>query len=289
MMKYLYDGIDKDAIEIDTINFNGPLFKEIDNRLISLELVKLGMTDAVMFNKDGMNVLPAQVLYKKNILTLRGSFRPVTKVNEEMFKKSYEIFIKEKNVDPEDTIVIFEITLSNLRSSGEIEDSDFLDRAKLLSSLGHNVLISNFKEYYKLVKYLTQYTKKQLGLTMGVINFVEIFDDQYYDDLRGGILEAFGNIFNNNMKIYLYPAKNGNEKGYINSNTLKLKTKVKEFYKYFKYNNKIVDIDDFTPEYLEIYSKNILKKIKENKGGWEDKVPTGISDMITKKKMFGHK
>ena len=206
-----------------------------------------------------------------------------------MFKKSYEIFIKEKNVDPEDTIVIFEITLSNLRSTGEIEDSDFLDRAKLLSSLGHNVLISNFKEYYKLVKYLTQYTKKQLGLTMGVINFVEIFDDQYYDDLRGGILEAFGNIFNNNMKIYLYPAKNGNEKGYINSDTLKLKTKVKEFYKYFKYNNKIVDIDDFTPEYLEIYSKNILKKIKENKGGWEDKVPTGISDMITKKKMFGHK
>ncbi len=87
IMKYLYDGIDKDAIEIDTINFNGPLFKEIDNRLLSLELIKLGMTDAVMFNKDGKNVLPAQVLYKKNILTLRGSFRPVTKVNEEMFKK----------------------------------------------------------------------------------------------------------------------------------------------------------------------------------------------------------
>jgi hypothetical protein len=289
MMKYLYDGIDKDAIEIDTINFNGHLFKEIDNRLISLELIKLGMTDAVMFNKDGKNVLPAQVLFKKNILTLRGSFRPVTKVNEEMFKKSYEIFIKEKNVNPEDTIVIFEITLSNLTSTGEIEDSDFLDRAKLLCSLGHTVLISNFKEYYKLVKYLTQYTKKQLGLTMGVINFVEIFDDQYYNDLRGGILEAFGNIFINNMKIYLYPAKNGEEKGYINSDNLKLKPKVKEFYKYFKYNNKILDIDDFTPEYLEIYSKNILKNIKENKGGWEDKVPAGISEMIVKKKMFGYK
>jgi hypothetical protein len=287
IMKYLYDGIDKDAIEIDTINFNGPLFKEIDNRLISLELIKLGMTDAVMFNKDGKNVLPAQVLYKKNILTLRGSFRPVTKVNEEMFKKSYEIFIKEKNVNPEDTIVLFEITLSNLRSTGEIEDSDFLDRAKLLCSLGHTVLISNFKEYYKLVKYLTQYTKK--GLTMGVINFVEIFDDQYYDNLRGGILEAFGNIFINNMKIYLYPAKNGEEKGYINSDNLKLKPKVKEFYKYFKYNNKIRDIKNFTPEYLKIYSKNILKKIKENKGGWEDKVPAGISEMIVKKKMFGYK
>jgi hypothetical protein len=150
-------------------------------------------------------------------------------------------------------------------------------------------LISNFKEYYKLVKYLTQYTKKQLGLTMGVINFVEIFDDQYYDNLRGGILEAFGNIFINNMKIYLYPAKNGEEKGYINSDNLKLKPKVKEFYKYFKYNNKIRDIKNFTPEYLKIYSKNILKKIKENKGGWEDKVPAGISEMIVKKKMFGYK
>jgi hypothetical protein len=287
LMRYLYDHIDSDAIEIDTINFSGPLFKDVDNRLISLELVRLGHTDAVIFDENGTNVLPAQVLYKKNILTLRGSYRPITKVNEEMFKESLNNFLKEKGVKKDNTIVIFEITLSNLKSTGDIEDSDYLDRAKLLCSMGHMVMISNFSEYYKLVKYLTSYTKKQLGLTMGVSNLVEIFDEKYYTDLKGGILEAFGNIFKNNMKIYLYPLFDKKNNKIVNSSNLKLEDNMKEFYKYFKVNEKIVDLN-YTEEYLDIFSKDILKQIKENKVGWEEKLPKGVSDMIKKKKLFGY-
>ena len=287
LMRYLYDHIDSDAIEIDTINFSGPLFKDVDNRLISLELVRLGHTDAVIFDENGTNVLPAQVLYKKNILTLRGSYRPITKVNEEMFKESLNNFLKEKGVKKDNTIVIFEITLSNLKSTGDLEDSDYLDRAKLLCSMGHMVMISNFSEYYKLVKYLTSYTKKQLGLTMGVSNLVEIFDEKYYTDLKGGILEAFGNIFKNNMKIYLYPLFDKKNNKIIDSSNLKLEDNMKEFYKYFKVNEKIVDLN-YTEEYLDIFSKDILKQIKENKVGWEEKLPKGVSDMIKKKKLFGY-
>ena len=288
LMKYLYDHIDDQSIEIDTINFNGPLFRDVDNRLISLELVRLGMTDAVVFDETGTNVLPAQVLYKKNILTLRGSYRPITKVNEEMFKKSFEAFLEEKGVKKENTIVLLEITLSNLRSTGDIDDSDYLDRAKLLCSLGHMVMISNFSEYYKLVKYLTSYTKKQLGLTMGVSNLIEIFDEKYYDGVKGGILEAFGNIFKNNMKIYLYPVLDKQKDNVIDSNNLKLEDNMKEFYKYFKVNDKIRDLE-FNKDYLSIFSKDVLKQIKNKTPGWEDKLPEGVSDLIIKKKMFGYK
>ena len=288
LMKYLYDHIDDQSIEIDTINFNGPLFKDVDNRLISLELVRLGMTDAVVFDETGTNVLPAQVLYKKNILTLRGSYRPITKVNEEMFNKSLKAFLEEKGVKKENTIVLLEITLSNLRSTGDIDDSDYLDRAKLLCSLGHMVMISNFSEYYKLVKYLTRYTKKQLGLTMGVTNLIEIFDEKYYDGVKGGILEAFGNIFKNNMKIYLYPVLDKQKDAVIDSTNLKLEDNMKEFYKYFKVNDKIRDLE-FNKDYLNIFSKDVLKQIKNNTPGWEDKLPEGVSDLIIKKKMFGYK
>ena len=288
LMKYLYDHIDDQSIEIDTINFSGPLFKDVDNRLISLELVRLGMTDAVVFDETGTNVLPAQVLYKKNILTLRGSYRPITKVNEEMFKKSLKAFLEEKGVKKENTIVLLEITLSNLRSTGDIDDSDYLDRAKLLCSLGHMVMISNFSEYFKLVKYLTRYTKKQLGLTMGVTNLIEIFDEKYYDSVKGGILEAFGNIFKNNMKIYLYPVLDKQKDTIIDSTNLKLEDNMKEFYKYFKVNNKIRDLE-FNKDFLNIFSKDVLKQIKNNTPGWEDKLPEGASDLIIKKKMFGYK
>lgn len=287
LLRYLYDHIDSDAIEIDTINFSGPLFKNVDNRLISLQLIRNGMTDAVMFDLNGNNVLPARILYKKNILALRGSFRPVTKINIDMFEKSLEIFTRESNVNVDKTEVIFEITLSNLRALGEIDEKDFMDRAKLLCSLGHTVMISNFKEYYRLVDYFSNYTKEQVALAMGVNNFVEIFDEHYYQDLSGGILEAFGKLFYNNLKVYLYPMKDEESGQIINSNNLKLHPRMKDFYKFFKYNGKIVDIFDYEPEYLSIFSRNILKLIASNQRGWEDKLPEGIAELIKKEHMFG--
>ena len=203
IIKYLYDHLNNDQIEIDTVNLKGPVFKEVDNRILSLELVKNGMTDAVMFGPDGNNLLPAAVLYKKNILALRGRFRPVTKVNEEMYVNSLEMFVNERHVDKKDTIVIFEITMVDLTTDGGIDEKDFMDRARLLGSLGETVLITNFKEYYKLVEYFSLYTKKKIGLTMGVNNLVRIFDPKYYTHLSGGILEAFGKLFFKNMRIYL--------------------------------------------------------------------------------------
>ncbi|MEK9614262.1 MAG: TonB-dependent receptor, partial [Flavobacteriaceae bacterium] len=289
LLRYLYDHIDQDAVEIDTINFSGPKFENVDNRLMSLQLIRNGMTDAVMFDSNGNNILPARILYKKNILALRGSFRPVTKVNIDMFEKSYEIFSREENVNAEKTEVIFEITLSNLRAQGEIDEKDFMDRAKLLCSLGHTVMISNFQEYFKLVDYFSHYTKKQVGLTMGVNNFVEIFDEYYYQDLSGGILEAFGKMFHNNLKVYLYPMRHEQTGEVINSNNLKLHPRMKDFYKFFKYNGKIVDIFDYEEEYLTIFSRTILNKIKSKEEGWEEELPNGIAELIRKEHMFGFK
>ena len=282
----LYDHLDKDQLEIDTINFNGPLFEEVDNRLMSLQLVRNGMTDAVMFAPDGNNVLPARVLYKKNILTLRGSFRPATKVNMDMYEKSYNMFLKENRVDPEKTKVIFEITLSNLRAEGEIDEQDFMDRAKLLCSQGQTVMISNFKEYYKLVEYFSQYSKNRMGLAMGVNNLVEIFDEKYYRHLSGGILEAFGKLFFKDLRVYLYPMQN-DDGSITNSENLKVHPRMKELYKFFKYNGKVVDITDYNQNVLTIFSREVLRMIANGESGWEEMLPEGIAKIIHEQSLFG--
>jgi hypothetical protein len=288
LLRYLYDHLDNDQIEIDTINFSGPLFEEVDNRLMSLQLVKNGMTDAVMFSPDGINVLPAALLYKKNILTLRGSFRPVTNVNMDMYERSFEMFIKESRVDPANTQVIFEITLSNLRAEGEIDEQDFMDRAKLLCSLGQTVLISNFKEYYRLVEYFSQYTKSRMGLAMGVNNLIEIFDEKYYRNLSGGILEAFGKLFFKDLRVYLYPTLN--EDGSItDSKNLKVHPRMKELYKFFKYNGKVTDVLNYNPDFLKIFSREVLTKIENNEQGWEELLPSGVPEIIKQNQLFGCK
>jgi len=289
LLASFYDHLDKDQIEIDMVNFSGPRFAYVDNRLMSLHLVKNGMTDAVMFGPDGNNLLPAQELYKKNILTLRGSFRPVTKVNMDMFEKSKELFCKEKRVDKEKTRVIFEITLSNLRAQGEIDEKDFLDRAELLCSLGQTVMITNFQEYYKLVEYYSEFTKKRMGLTMGIYNLIQIFDEKYYRNVSGGILEAFGKLFHRDLKVYLYPLKDRENGGIINCDNVKVHPRLKEMYKYFKFNGKFIDIVDYDPAYLEIFSRKILTMIKEGESGWEDLLPEGVSEIIKEDKLFGYR
>ncbi len=287
LLRYLYDHLDKDQLEIDTINFSGPSFADVDNRLMSLQLVKNGMTDAVMFGPDGNNILPAAVLYKKNILALRGSFRPVTKVNMNMYMKSYNMFIEEKKVDVENTFVVFEITLSNLKAEGEIDERDFLDRAELLCSLGQTVMISNFQEYFKVVEYFSNYTKARMGLAMGVNNLVDIFDEKYYRHLSGGILEAFGKLFYRDLKVYLYPMKD-DEGNIINSENLKVHPRMKELYKFFKFNGKVVDIQDFDEKNLDIFSRQVLKMIGSGEEGWEDMLPDGTADLIKKDRLFGY-
>ena len=287
ILESLYDNIDKDRIEIDLIDFQGPRFAHVDNRLMSLQLVKNEMTSAVMFGPDGKNLLPAQHLYKKNILTIRGSFRPVTKVNQDIIDKGYNMFVKENKVDPDKTQVITEITLSNLKALGKINERDFLERADILCSLGQTVMISDFSEYYKLIEYFSTFTKARMGIVLGANNLIDVFNEKYYRELSGGLMEAFGKLFMKDLKIYLYPEK-GEDGKLLNTENLHVHRRYKELYKYFKENKRIVDIKDYDENVLGIYSRKVFKMIKDKEEGWEDMLPEGVAETIKRKRLFGY-
>lgn len=288
LLRSLYDNISRDHIEIDMINFEGPAFEKVDNRLISLQLVKNGMTEAVMFGPDGKNLQASDILYKKHILALRGSFRPVTNVHIDMVMNGYSRFIADPKVNRDDILVLFEITLSNLRAEGEIDEKDFLDRVNILCSLGQTVLISNYSEYYKLVQYFSMYTKKRMALILGVNNMLEVFNEKYYRDLDGGMLEAFGVLYNRDLKIYLYPALAANGELLVSQNT-PIHPRVKPLYDYMLFNRRIIDLEEFDPAVLKINSKEVLNMIKDGNQGWEEMVPGYVDNIIKDNNLFGLK
>lgn len=287
LIKSLYDNLTRDNVEIDMIQVDGPDFENVDNRLLSLVLVKEGMTDAAIFSPDGKNQQASDVLYKKNILTIRGSFRPVTKVNLDMMQNGYNAFIKENKVDPDNVLLLFEITLSNLKMEGDIDEKDFLDRADILCSLGHTVLISNYRKYYKLIEYFSNFTNNRMGLILGVNNLLEIFDNKYYLNLNGGILEAFGILFTRDLKIYLYPYQPTVNDELLTSENIPITKKLIPLYDYLVKNRKIRDLE-FDKSALQIFSRDILSKIKNNESDWVDGVPKGVDEIIKDKKLFGY-
>ena len=284
----LYDELDRDQVEIDMIQMNGPDFAEVDNRLLSLQLVKNGMTDAVIFSPDGRNLQAADVLYKKNILAIRGSFRPVTKVNIDMIAKGLKRFKQESKVDSKNIQVLFEITLNNLSAEGDIDEQDFLDRADVLCSIGQTVLISNYQKYYKLIEFFSRYTKKRMGLIMGAATMVEVFNEKYYRDLNGGILESFGILFSRDLKIYLYPWLDEKSGHLWTSETTPIHPRLKPLYDYLLFNKRITDIDDYDEEILSIFSREALSLIKKGHDGWEQMVPDFVDHVIKEKCLFGY-
>ncbi len=288
IIKQLFDNLNSGQIQIDMIKMNGPDFIHIDNRLLSLYLVKEKMIDAVIFGPDGDNLQPSEILYKKNILAIRGRFRPVTKVNIDMIKNGYNKFILENKVVKEDLQVLFEITLSNLSSEGEIDEQDFLDRADILCSIGQTVLISNYQRYYKLLDYFSKFTNKRMGVILGVPNLKQIFEEKYYRHLDGGILEAFGKMFNRDLKIYLYPFLDKEKGSIVNSNNIEIHPRLKALYQHLIFNKRIIDIN-YNKEILNIYSHEVLRMIKESTSGWEKLVPAYVDNIIKEKKLFKYK
>tara|TARA_B100000965_G_C19588524_1_gene756933 strand:+ start:803 stop:2215 length:1413 start_codon:yes stop_codon:yes gene_type:complete len=285
----LYDNLSRKQIEIDMVKMNGEQFKSIDNRLLSLLLVKHGMTDAVIFGPDGQNLQPSDVLRRKNILTLRGSFRPVTKVNIDMIKNGLNEFIKEKKVDENNLQVLFEMTLNNLKSEGDINEKDFIDRVDILCSIGQTVMLSNYQRYYKLLDYFGRFTKERIGIILGLTNLQEIFETKFYNHLNGGILEGIGKMFNRDLKVYVYPYKPDEKSDFKTTKNLSIHPRIQPLYDHFIFNKKIIDLKNYRANYLSIFSRKVLQMIKKDETGWEEMVPTYVDNLIKEKKLFGYK
>ncbi len=287
----LMDELSRDRIQIDMIQFEGPNFEKVDNRLMSLHLVKYGFSDAALFGPDGENEQPSEALYKKHVVVIRGRFRPIINVHMDMLNTGVKQFMQEADVDNNNVVVVSELTLQSLVDrdadpNAEIDEKDFLDRVDILCSLGQTVLISNFHEYYKLVSYLSKITSLKLGVVLGYPNLEYIFGEEHYKDLPGGILESFATLFSRKVKLFIYPTlRNG-----VIMNCLRFypPPHLIDLYRYLIANNKIEDIRNYNEANLHVQTDIVLQLIKQGAEGWEQFVPPEVAKMIKERCLFGY-
>jgi len=288
LISSLQENLAAGRIQVDLIKFSGPAFAAIDNRLMSLQLVSQGLTDAVMFTADGEMVQPSDVLYKKAILIERGSFRPVTYATNDMLEGSCRQFLKETGSSEKDLVVLMEMTLENLLSEGQLNHADFLARVDILGALGRTVLISKFGEYYRLAGYLSRYTNRMIGLVMGVPSLLEIFDEKYYLNLEGGILEALGRMFKQGLKLYVYPIMDEKTGKILTAKHVEVAPNLRSLFQYLIDNRHIKEITDYRQDFLRIYPPAVLAKLKAGDRSWEEMVPPEVAQIIKEREFFGY-
>jgi hypothetical protein len=285
MLKSLMDNLTWERIEIDYCHFNGPYFEDVDNRKMALYLVQAELTSAVMLNSDGEIVLSSETLYKKNILVARGAFRPVTMVNVDMSNCAKEEFLKEKGVTEENSIFLAEMTLAG--ATEEIDLDDYLERANQLAELGVNIIISNYLRFFTLRAYLNRQSKKKLGIVLSVPNIIDIFNEQFYEGMEGGILEAFGKLFASGTRLFVYPRMHIDTGELITTESLKVPEHLKYLYRHLLVNGYIVPLEGGDPAVMGIHSQNVLRDIQFGEGDWKSLVPESVYESIKTKKLFG--
>nr|WP_136250403.1 TonB-dependent receptor [Ningiella ruwaisensis] len=285
----LTDSIKPGRIEIDSIEFVGPYFEDIDNRAINLHLIRSWKTRAIMFKPDGSICVPADMLYKKNVITIRGSFRPVTNLNVDMIEQGKKAFFEQDGVDESNTVAIAEISLNDARGNdNHVPEEDLVQRVQLLNALGYNVMISDYTRYFKLREYFRQYTKMEIGIVVGMVNLKQIFDEESYRGVEGGILEGFGKLFPDNTRMFIYPELNA--EGEIRDfSEVKVPNHLRFLYRHLLENDFLTALETSDTELFKIYSREVLKQLKNGRGKWEKQVPKLVAEQIMERGFFGFK
>ena len=289
IIESLTDNIEPNRIELDSIEFYGPYFEDVDNRGINLHLIRSWKTRAIMFKPDGTVAIPAEMLYKKNVLTIRGSFRPVTKLNVDMIEQGLNAFEKLDDVSRENTLALAEISLNDMRGNDLlVPEEDIIARVHLLNNLGYSVMISDYTRYFSLRAYFRQFTNLQIGIVLGVINVKQIFDEKSYKGVEGGILEGFGKLFPDHTRLFVYPELD--MAGELNDfTTVKVHDQLRFLYRHLLENNFIFGIETSDKELFKIYSREVLKQLPHGRGSWEQDVPEGTAEEIIENKFFGYR
>ena len=286
VLNSLMDGLSRRRIEVDMIKFSGPVFREVDNRLMSLHLVERSLTDAALFTAAGEVVQPSEVLYGKGVLMERGSFRPVTNVTIDMLSRA-ELQQERDHPDSADApVVLMEMTLRNLMSDKVIDHQDFLDRADLLGALGKTVMISNFERFDRVTNFLRKATQASIGMVMGVPTLNEVFDEKYYADLPGGILEGFGRLFQGPVRLLVYPTKDAATGEILTVESVKVGSHQKKLFEWLCENGSIEPIREYNSAQLHISPAEVLRLLRAGDPGWREMVPAPVADLIERRGLF---
>ena len=285
LLRSLTDDLKWGRIEIDFVEFRGPNFDAIDNRVMSLELVKASVARAILFDPDGRPVVPADELYKRDVLTVRGTFRPVLNVDLDMVRAASAQL--PPPTDGKTNVQLAELTMAPNANEGEIDAAEFLERVRVLASIGFHVLVSEYFRYFRVRQFLARYTKGAVSIVTDVDGFADILREEYYDGLDGGMLEALGKLFTPPATVFVYPMLDG--KRVVTLDTMPVADRIRPIFDYLRGRGFVRPLDEADTRRLERNAAAVLDDLRTGGGEWRESVPSAAQEKIVSESLLGYR
>ena len=282
LLESLLDQLKRERVEINFVEFSGPAFPRVDNRLIALHLIRERFTLATAFTADGRVMQVGELIYNRPLLILRGGFRPVTNLVLDMMTQAAAARIFERGQRP---VELFELSLRDLRRRRVIRLEDFLLRVDFLRSLGKTVLLSGVGPYHLLPAFLRRYTRKRIAFLMGLPNLRDVFATEHYEGLPGGLLEGMGQLFTGDVRLAVYPQGHGRR--LLSLDDFRPPRDHDLLYRQLKESGRLVPVPPAPGSLGGPMPDEVLTMIRRGDPAWRKSVPGPVARLIRKHRAFG--
>jgi hypothetical protein len=290
----LVDEVGTGRVEVEFAHFSGPAFGAFDNRSAALRLVRLGLTDAVLFGPEGDPQVPSEYFYKRSVLVARGTFRPVSLVNEDMLACG----LRAMPDGGKDVLAIFEMCIgSDLHPEAEL-----IDRIRLVGAMKHPLLVTRHRGWYRLPAYFRLHTTGGITLVAGMNNLVDLFNPEHYSHLEGGVLESCGRLFKDGVRVMVYPMRGDQlrrlildpvackvcfpesysvaEDSVVTAADIQMRPSVAGLFQHLLNNGFLIPITGADPAAMACQPRTLAERIRKNEPGWEQEVPPSVAVAI---------
>lgn len=277
----LLENLGRNRVEVDLLRFSGHSYEQFDNRRCALQLVQSGLTDAAMFLPDGEVVQPAEALYKRPVLLLRGSFDPVLNLHLNMLDRARAGFVRELPEEERERVVeLCEITMANLlRGERGMAVDDFLDRADALQRLGKTVMVSSCAEFHRISAFLHRCTNRPIGIVLSIGLLNELFKAKWSANLAGGLLESFGRLFKEGLTLRVFPWKNRRSGELVGASSFIAPENSLHLYRHFLENGRIIGVECTDHTLLDWTGRDVNRLIVAGDETWRRLVPEAAWEM----------
>ncbi len=266
-------------VEVDAVEFDGPAFAGVDRLALGLRVVSSSLGPVVVFGPDGRVALPADLLYRKVPLILRGSFRPFTRVHADMAERGADRLAAELGVGRGDIQLLHEMNIARFLYEGVDEVSDLQPRVEMLNELGAYVMVTSHLRFFRLAEHFHRHALRRIAFLLSVADLDTIFDDAYYAGLDGGMLQAMARLFASDSKLLVYP--NLSADGTVRTaDTLQLPETHAHLYRHLVCNRRILGLEA-DPENLVPFAPDALGAlIAAGDPRWRELVPVPVQARI---------
>ena len=287
LVSELGDHATQARVELNLVDFSGPAFAGVDTRLLNLHLIQRELSHAVLFHGGGQPVEPGSVLYKKPLVVLRGTFRPILRLHLDMLAAAAKQF-RERSGSEEDVVSLAEVSTKNVLDTKPYTPGDVLARVDTLSALGLPVLVTDLPEFYGLEEYLSRYSKRDVAFAIGAKILERTLREEYYEKLDGGLLEGLGRLFKRRVRFVVYPTRQAHTNKLLTAENVEVSPHIRHLLRYLLESGQVDPLREYREESLGVTAASVLADLQSGGTSWEAQVPEAVAGLIKERRFFDY-